>query len=353
MNLTINLARFGLVLSIFMTGCMQDKRTGTASEKQPVAPPNKGNFVQYVAVPESARAPDMPAKGYLLDDLGDGLYGVRNGSSNSMFLVTSVGVVVVDAGNPNYTGKYVMQAIREVTDLPITHFIYSHSHADHVSGAAMFKSANVSGTSPQYIAHERAAERLRRMNDPRRPIPTVTFPGDHFVLEVGGSQLILDYHGDLHSPGDLFIYAPKQKVLMLVDVIAPRWAPYFKLGHTPDVPRFMEVTKQILAYDFQTFIGGHVGWYGTRADVEEIGRYLDDLMAACRKAYAEEPNLPEVDPKNSWGLSQTYYEGTARRCTELMPTSWLTKLGGADVFLQDNAHSLIYSLLTDYPPATP
>lgn len=343
----------GISSAVLMTGCGTDTEPPPPAESSP--PVDAGESIQYAPLPDHVRAPEIPSKGYLLDDLTGGLYGIRDGNSSSMFLVTSAGVVVVDAGDPRFSpGRYVMQAIREVTDLPITHFVYSHPHADHVGGASMFESANVSGTKPQYIAHELTAERLRRANDPRRPIPTQTFAGSQYVLEVGGEQLVLDYHGDLHSAGDLFIYAPKQKVLMLVDVIAPRWAPYFKLGHTPNVPLYLEVAEQILEYDFETFIGGHVGWYGTRADVEEIGRYFVDLEAAARQALAEnDVDYEGIDPDNSWALSQTFYEGLALRAAELMPASWLTRLGGADVFLKDNAHSMVYSLVTDFASPTP
>jgi len=307
----------------------------------------------YVPVPEHARGPAMPAKGYLLDDLGGGVYGFRSERENSMFMVTRTGVVVVDAPPEDRGGMDVMKAIREVTQLPITHFIYSHPHSDHVGGAVLFQHANRNGSSPIYIAHELAAQRIRAAADPRRPIPQVTFSGKRYVLETGGQTLYLDYHGDLHSAGDLFIYAPRQKVLMLTDVLSPRWAPYFKLGHTPNVPLSMNVAKLILAYDFRTFVGGHVGWFGTRDDIETIDRYLADLDRVCKEVYATyKVDFSAVEPANAWARSQTSYETRARVAAERMPKHWLTELGGADVFLFDNAHSLIFSLFTDYSPAS-
>ena len=50
----------------------------------------------------------------------------------SMFLVYDRGVVVVDAP-PNYA-KRIPRAIAEVTNNPVTHVIYSHSHIDHIGG---------------------------------------------------------------------------------------------------------------------------------------------------------------------------------------------------------------------------
>ncbi|MEU4160405.1 MBL fold metallo-hydrolase [Actinoplanes sp. NPDC026670] len=302
----------------------------------------------YLRLPESAKMPAFTEKGYLLDDLGGGAYGVRTaGGSNSMFLVTGDGVVVADAPN----GALVKAAIAEVTRLPVTHFIYSHSHGDHTGGAAAFRTANRKGTSPVYIAHELAAQRIRRAADPRRPVPTKTFDDDRYVLRTGGERLVLSHHGNFHSPGDLFISAPRQKVLMLVDVIAPRYAPYFQLGHTPDIPLYMGVAKTVLGYQFDTFVGGHAYHYGTRQDIATYGRYLDDLYQTARKVFIESRvDFSKLEPGNAWGGSQLFYATLARQTAEQMPKHWLTELAGADLYIEGSARVLLYSFWTDYAP---
>lgn len=302
----------------------------------------------YLRLPAAAKMPVYPEKGYLLDDLGGGAYGVRTaGGSNSMFLVTGEGVVVADAPN----GALVKAAIAEVTKKPVTHFIYSHSHGDHTGGAAAFLTANRKGTSPIYIAHEQAAARIRRAADPRRPVPTKTIRDDQYVLKTGGERLVLDYNGNFHSPGDLFISAPKQKVLMLVDVIAPRYAPYFQLGHTPDVPLYMTVAETVLDYKFDTLIGGHAHHYGTRQDIETYGKYLDDLYETARKVFIEaRVDFSKLEPGNAWGGSQLFYGTLARQTAEQMPKHWLTELAGADLYVEGSARALIYSFWTDYAP---
>ena len=49
------------------------------------------------AVPDSAKGPSIPTKGYLVEKLGDSLYSVTDGSYNTMFMVTDKGVVAIDA----------------------------------------------------------------------------------------------------------------------------------------------------------------------------------------------------------------------------------------------------------------
>src|SRR5688572_15934801 len=87
-------------------------------------------------LPEAAKGPAIPSKGYLVEEIRDGLFWVTDGAYNTMFLVTDKGVVAVDA--PPTIGKNYLKAISEVTDKPITHVIYSHAHIDHIGAAGIF-----------------------------------------------------------------------------------------------------------------------------------------------------------------------------------------------------------------------
>src|SRR5215831_14354094 len=71
------------------------------------------------------------------------------------------------------------------------------------------------------------------------PIPAVTFT-KNYTLQVGNQTLQLAYYGNNHFPGNIFIYAPKQKVLMLVDIIFPGWAPFPYLAVAKDVAGFIK-----------------------------------------------------------------------------------------------------------------
>ena len=83
------------------------------------------------AIPEAPIGPAIPPeKGYVVEEIRGGLYGVTDGSYNTMFLVTDEGVVAIDA--PPSIGANYLKAIAEVTDKPIKYVIYSHSHLDHI-----------------------------------------------------------------------------------------------------------------------------------------------------------------------------------------------------------------------------
>ena len=119
-------------------------------------------------LPEAAMGPQIDfTKGYLVEEIRDGLYWVTDGAYNTMFLTTGQGVIAVDA--PPSIGENYLKAIAEVTEEPVTHVIYSHTHNDHVGDVSMFPDDAI------YIAHQEAADTLEKRNDPNRPVPTITF----------------------------------------------------------------------------------------------------------------------------------------------------------------------------------
>jgi hypothetical protein len=78
-------------------------------------------------------------------------------------------------------------------------------------------------------------------------------------LQLGNQTLELNYYGDNHMPGNLFIHAPNQKALMLVDVVFPGWVPFLYLAIADNVTGFIKAHDIALDnYDFDTFVGGHL-----------------------------------------------------------------------------------------------
>ena len=106
---------------------------GLALAGQPVARVLAGrdtSATTYDPVPATAKGPAIPSKGYLVQQIGAGLYYLTDGVYQMMFLTTGHGVIAVDA--PPTIGHNILRAIAEVTSEPVTHVVYSHVHADHI-----------------------------------------------------------------------------------------------------------------------------------------------------------------------------------------------------------------------------
>lgn len=321
-------------------------RQGTSASapfpNMPELAPIGVKIAKYMDVPESAKGPAIdPKKGYRLQKLGENLYMVTEGAYQSMFLVYENGVVVVDAP-PSYAAK-LRQAIGEVTSQPITHVIYSHSHVDHIAGT------KVLGGQPIIIAQEETKKLLVRDNDPERPLPTITF-GDAYTLKVGSQVLELSYHGDGHEPGNIFIYAPAQKTLMVVDVIFPGWMPFRRLAVSHDIPGVFAQVEAIKRIPFETIVGGHVTRTGTHADVELQSQYMNDLKAAAGRALKQTKGGEGMNPadlSNPWAVFDDYIDRVVVGCMNEMNPKWATRLAGYDTFAWDQCYVMEQSLRVD------
>lgn len=206
---------------------------------------------------ETMSAPEISRdKGYFVREIRDRLYWVTDGAYGTIFLVYSKGVIAVDP-LPTLGPRY-LKAISEVTDKPVTHVIYSHEHTDHIGAADLFPKTAV------FIAQRETAAILARRKDPRRPVPKVTFDKS-YTLKAGDQTLVLDYKGVNHELGNIFIYAPRQKVLMLVDVVYPGFMPYKNLGIAEDVQGYIKAHADALAYDFDVFVGAMSPTWGLAA----------------------------------------------------------------------------------------
>jgi glyoxylase-like metal-dependent hydrolase (beta-lactamase superfamily II) len=308
-------------------------------------------------VPETAMGPAIPQdKGYLVEEIADGLYWVTEGSYQAMFLTTGEGVIVVDA--PPSIGSKLLDAIAEVTDEPVTHVVYSHAHADHIGAAGLFPA------DAEYIAQADAAAHLAAIDadDPERefpfgsflgggpvPLPTTTFT-DSYTLEVGNQVLELRYDSTNHAPGNVFVYAPAQKVLMVVDLFFPGWVPFLNLALAQDVPGFVDAHELALEYDFDTLVAGHLGRLGTREDVETQLAYIMDVRANAAEALQTTDFMAiagETGFINQWKLFGAYLDAVAQNCADLTLETWAGKLGGAEEFTKSHCFTMAEALRID------
>ena len=307
---------------------------------------NRSSVSSATQVPEAAKGPTISAKGYLVQQIRDHLYWVTDGSYNTMFLVTDKGVVAVDA--PPTIGKNYLKAIAEVTNKPVTYVIYSHAHLDHIGAAGMFP------RNATFIAQQETAAELQRARSVAKnvsavpPIPTVTFT-KNYTLQIGNQTLKLDYYGVNHLPGNIFIYAPNQKVLMLVDIIFPGWIPFPYLAIAKDTAGFINAHDIALNnYDFDTLVGGHLTRLGTRNDVIVQKEFVSDLEKAAAQAN-QQVSFGEIAKQvgggqpNPWLIFSKYIDVVNENCVNSMLPKWENRLGGAQQFMSTHCFTMTES----------
>lgn len=301
---------------------------------------------------------DLMSKGYYTDSIGGGVHYVKDGWYYQLVVEHDDGLIVVDAPPTNgqyFLGENIPKAIGEISDKPVTHVIYSHHHRDHIGAAAVFPG------DVTIIAQEECAALIEAANDPQRPPPTKTFQ-DSYTLEIGGQTIQLDYHGNIHCNGNMFIYHPGEKVLMNIDTVFPGWVPFSSLAMASDLRGFLRGHDVILGYDFDVFVPGHLTRLGTREDVEVQREFFTDLVETAMK------HLDDLSParnaqdsqvtfmtaaelaggwNNPWLIFDAYLNGVTDLVVADVLPRWQGRLAAVDVFVRSHAWEVVERLRID------
>ena len=225
-----------------------------------------------------------------LQQFAEDTYAFVNSGYVSFFIVTDEGVIATDPSSqftPERADAY-KAAIASVTDQPVRYLIYSHDHADHATGGAVFADTAI------FISHRNAVEKLAALNDPNTPVPEIAFT-DELLIELGGKTIELYYTGRNHSDNSIVLLYPERRILFAVDFIPVDRLPYQDLPDAyPDewIASLRWVEENL---DFDTLVPGHPPLPGTMADVTEMRQYFEDLIAAVRAA--QEQGLADNSPE--------------------------------------------------------
>jgi glyoxylase-like metal-dependent hydrolase (beta-lactamase superfamily II) len=230
-----------------------------------------------------------------------------------------------------------------VSPAPVTHVVYSHSHYDHIGGAGHLGAQVV-------VAHRATVEILRRHADPRRPVPTKVFDQE-LTLDAGPHRIELRYHGPNHQDGNIFIHLPRQRVLMLVDVVVPGWVPFHALGGATDVAGYLDAHDTALSYPFDTLVAGHLTRTGTPADIRVQREYLNEVRRACIRA-RQSVNPADIaattGTEDKWQFASTYFQHLADLATNDVLPRWTTRLGGAAAFTHSHCLAMTIALAHEW-----
>ncbi len=218
----------------------------------------------------------------------------QNFISNAAFVVTPVGVVVIDAlGSPALVERLVAQ-IRKLTPKPITHVIVTHYHADHIYGLQAFKALGAHIIAHQaakvYLNSETAQLRLQAsrqelapwVNDDTRLVEADEWITGDKLLTVGGVRFQITPVGPSHTPEDLVVYMPSEKVLFAGDLVFRSRIPY--VGQA-DSRHWIVALDRLLAFDATVIVPGHGPLsHEARKDMQLTRDYLHYLRESMGKA---------------------------------------------------------------------
>ena len=195
------------------------------------------------------------------------VYRFQNQFHVNMFVVTGEGVVVTDPINAA-AAAWLRAEIAKITDEPITHLIYSHSHLDHASGGTEY------GDVPTVIAHRNAPEDIDLVE------PTLRFD-EQMSFTLGSKTFELTYLGPGHGTDLIAVVVRPDEVAFVVDAVSAKRV-FYRDFPGANVDDWIEQVRRVDALDFDILVGGH-GPVGVKRDVGEGLAYLEELRAAVLK----------------------------------------------------------------------
>jgi glyoxylase-like metal-dependent hydrolase (beta-lactamase superfamily II) len=290
-----------------------------------------------------------PQKGYLVKQVKPDVYVITDGIYQSAFVTTGKGVILFDA--PPSFASHIVNAVAEVTRQPIVQLIYSHAHLDHIAGASLLVKQL---PKLEIIAEAHTAAFLREKQDPRRPLPTSIFEGQR-TLELGTMTVQLK-KGEWHSPeGDLFIYVPERKFLIAIDTLAAGHVPFMDFDLSTNMHAYLKIFDQLLAYDFDVLVPGHLTYLADRGDVQMSKDYAMDVYRTVKRIHDGTDQMKvmsQAAQKYSWdnkfAVFRTLLDGVISQCSAEIQGRWIDKLAGVDVFGESHCRAaLIYARWDD------
>jgi len=247
--------------------------------------------------------------------VADGVYMFEHsqGSGNSTVVITDEGVVVFDFHIAN--ADQTLAGIRKLTDKKVKYLISSHSAGDHSSGAWHFRD-----DQPVYIATKNQVQDLfmqeseefyqrKNSNDPRYAAykkgelvrPDIGFDGT-MTLYFGGLTFQITAEGRGHSTGDLTVYIPQKRVMLMGDLLDTEIHPgqgesagvFFS-----NVGGWIRILDNIMARNLpvDTYVPGHGPVHIGRGvkDLEEQKRYFVVMRDEVGKMMQAGKNLEQIE----------------------------------------------------------
>ena len=239
--------------------------------------------------------------------VAEGVYRFAPGDGyNSMFVVTSDGVIAVEPVNSQHA-KGLLEAINAVTDQPVRYLLHSHNHWDHSGGGQIFRDAGA-----KILAHREAFEWMQANPHPDMALPDEGWNAKRKDITLGGTTIEMHYIGMSHGLGMTVFWVAEQKVAYIADVVTPKRV-LFTIVPDFNIKEWQRALSDIEQLDFDKAIFSHSHDdtpFGSKADVVENREFIQDLQGAIVAEFQKGTNFAQIPqavnlPKyENWAMSR-------------------------------------------------
>ncbi|EAQ98280.2 MBL fold metallo-hydrolase [Congregibacter litoralis] len=207
-------------------------------------------------------------------------------NNNLTFIIAGDGVVVVNGGDNALLAAALHRAIRERTDKPVRYVINENGQGHAFLGNSYWSELGVPIIAQRLAieeiqAHgERSLAQMRERMGASVDSAKVVLPDiaveDSYILDLEGQRIELRRFGRAHSPGDLSVWLPEQRLLIAGDIAFHERL----LGIFPDsdVDAWIDSFDVMATLEPEKVIPGH----GGPTDIDTIRYYTQGYLKFLR-----------------------------------------------------------------------
>jgi cyclase len=267
---------------------------------------------------------------------------------NAAIILLDDGVLVVDTHSKPSAARALIEQIKALTPKPVKFVVNTHFHYDHYQGNEAYPSAWPGGI--EIISSEATRANIQRLGIPRIQNEIVTLPAqitslkgdlakasteeqknkiqdnirqaEAYLGELKSMQVRLPtltferslilhrpsrtveilWLGRAHTDGDIFVFLPKEKVLVTGDAMQGR-TPFMGDSYPYEWIQTLDAAEKL---DFDFVIGGHGDVMHGKQRFELWKQYFQDLMDLTASAYSQGASLDDAKKTVSQFLIKKY-----------------------------------------------
>lgn len=244
--------------------------------------------------------------------LSDTVYMLKGAGGNIGVSAGEDGLYLIDDQLRPVTAQ-LLQALRKISDQPVSFVINTHYHADHTGG-----NETVGKNGAVIIAHNNIRQRMisaqistfmHKTTPPyaKEALPVVTF-NDQMSLHLNGETATAYYVAHGHTDGDSIIHFPVSNVIHMGDMYFNGLYPYVDLDAGGSIEGMVDAANLALTMTNETtqVIPGH-GPLATTKDLKAYRDFLVKAIANVQTLIDEGLNLQQIiaaKPTAEWDEEQ-------------------------------------------------
>jgi glyoxylase-like metal-dependent hydrolase (beta-lactamase superfamily II) len=264
---------------------------------------------------------------------------------NTAIIENDDGVMIVDTHSKPSAARVIVEKLRDITRKPVRYVVNTHFHWDHWHGNEVYPATypDAEIVTNQITREAMVMKGLKRIQDHVRQVPgeitklkadlQAASPSQRTKLEADlrlaeayltevkalkpalptiafeqtmklyrrDREIHLLHLGRAHTAGDVFVYLPREKVVITGDAMIG-WTPFMGDGYPEEWAATLDRLAQL---DFTHIIMGHGNvtgreWLGT------FRSYVHDMVEAVRQEAATGATLDEVKQRVTAKLAPRY-----------------------------------------------